>query len=118
MQLLLLLLKSGQTLISLSDQLPEEPRVHLREPYEVGGKTKLTLSPWPPYTDEKDILLSSDTLLTVVEPQDKLRDVYLAKIGKTLEDIQPKEEDKVLLTEEENVPEYVDENYEPLYIEQ
>ena len=118
MQLLLLLLKSGQTLISLSDQLPEEPRVHLREPYEVGGKTKLTLSPWPPYTDEKDILLSSDTLLTVVEPQDKLRDAYLAKIGKTLEDIQPKEDDKVLLTEEENVPGYVDENYEPLYLEQ
>ena len=118
MQLLLLFLKTGQILISLSDQLPEEPRVHLKEPYEVGGKTKLTLTPWPPYTDEKDILLSSDNLLTVVEPQDKLRDVYLAKIGKTLEDIKPKEDDKVLLTEEENVPEYVDENYEPLYLEQ
>ena len=123
MQLLLLILKTGQTLISLSDQLPEEPRVHLKEPYEVGGKTKLTLSPWPPYTDEKDILLSSDTLLTVVEPNESLRDTYLKKIGKTLEDIQPKEDDKMLLTEEENVPEenvpeYVDENYEPLYLEQ
>lgn len=123
MQLLLLILKTGQTLISLSDQLPEEPRVHLKEPYEVGGKTKLTLSPWPPYTDEKDILLSSDTLLTVVEPNESLRDTYLKKIGKTLEDIQPKEDDKILLSEEENVPEenvpeYVDENYEPLYLEQ
>ena len=116
MQLLLLLLKSGQTLISLSDQLPEEPRVHLKEPYEVGGKTKLTLAPWPPYTDEKDILLSSDTLLTVVVPQDKFRDAYLDKIGKTLDDITPREEEKVLLTEEENVPDY-DDDYEPLYTE-
>ena len=120
MQLLLLILKTGQTLISLSDQLPEEPRVHLKEPHEVGGKTKLTLSPWPQYTDEKDILLSSDTLLTVVEPNESLRDAYLKKIGKTLEDIQPKEDDKLLLNEEENVPdsEYVDETYEPLYLEQ
>ena len=117
MQLILLLLKTGQTIVSLSDQLPEEPRVHLRDPYEVGGKTKLTLTSWPPYTDDKDILLSSDNLLTVVEPDVKLRDAYLKKIGKTLEDIQPKEAEKVLLTEEENVPEYVDENYEPLYIE-
>ena len=117
MQLILLLLKTGQTIVSLSDQLPEEPRVHLRDPYEVGGKTKLTLTSWPPHTDDKDILLSSETLLTVVEPDAKLRDAYLKKIGKTLEDIQPKEPDRVLLTEEENVPDYVDENYEPLYVE-
>ena len=118
MQLLLLFLKTGQTIVSLSDQLPEEPRVHLKEPYEVGGKTKLTLTSWPPHTDEKDILLSSDSLLTVVEPNKNLRDAYLKKIGKTLEDIQPREE-KVLLTEDENVPEpgYVDENYEPFYVE-
>lgn len=118
MQLLLLLLQSGQTIISLSDQLPEEPRVHLKEPFEVTGKTKLTLTPWPPHTDEKDILLSSDSLLTVVEPNEILRDTYLQKIGKTLEDILPKQDDRVLLNEEENVPEYVDEDYEPLYIEQ
>ena len=97
---------------------PRSQGFTLKEPYEVGGKTKLTLSPWPPYTDEKDILLSSDNLLTVVEPQDKLRDAYLDKIGKTLEDIQPKEPEQVLLTEDENVPGYVDEDYEPMYIEQ
>ena len=118
MNILLLLLKTGQTIISLSDQLPEEPRVHLKDPYEVGGKTKLTLSPWPPYTDEKDILLTSDNLLTVVEPQVKLRDEYLKKIGKTLEEVTPKEPDKMLLSEEENVPEYVNEDYEPLYVEE
>jgi len=115
MQLLLLFLKTGQILISLSEQLEMEPRVHLIEPYEVNGKTKLTLTQWPPYSNEKDILMSSESLLTVVEPDDVIRDAYLKKIGKTLEDIQPKD-DKVLLNEEEEVGEYSeDEPYEPFY---
>ena len=116
MQLLLLFLKTGQILISLTEQLEMEPRVHLIEPFEISGKTKVTMTSWPPYTDETNILMSSDNLLTVVEPTDDIRDAYLKKIGKTLEDIQPKD-DKILLTEEENVPEYVDENYEPFYRE-
>ena len=120
MQLLLLFLKTGQILISLSEQLEMEPRVHLIEPYEVSGKTKLTLTSWPPYSNEKDILMSSDSLLTVVEPDDIIRDTYLKKIGKTLEDIQPKD-DKVLLNEGEEVPEVPDyseeEPYEPFYRE-
>ena len=33
-------------------------------------------------------------LLTVVEPNESLRDTYLKKIGKTLEDIQPKEDEQ------------------------
>ena len=111
------MLKTGQTLISLSEQLEWEPKVYLKQPYEVSGKTKVTLTPWPSYTDEKDILLHSDSLLTVVVPKDDIRDAYLKKIGKTLEDIQPVVDEQVLLTEEENVPGYVDENYEPLYQE-
>jgi hypothetical protein len=117
MQLLLLFLKTGQILISLSEQLEMEPKVHLIEPYEVSGKTKLTLTSWPPYSNEKDILMSSDSLLTVVEPDDTIRDLYLKKIGKTLKDIQPKD-DKVLLTEGEEIPEYSEEEpYEPFYRE-
>lgn len=116
MQLILLLLKSGQTLISLSEQLEYEPRCHLIQPYEVSGKTKVTLTSWPPYTDEKDILLHSDSLLTVVDPTEKLRDQYLKKIGKTLDDLKPSQE-QVLLNEDENVPEYIDDEYEPMYQE-
>ena len=110
------MLKTGQTLISLSEQLEWEPKCYLHQPYEVSGKTKVTLTPWPSYTDEKDILLHSDSLLTVVEPTEKIRDQYLKKIGKTLEDIQPQDQ-QVLLTEDENVPGYVDEDYEPMYTE-
>ena len=120
MNLLLFLLKSNQTLISLSEELEYEPKCHLIQPHEVTGKTKVTLTPWPPHTDEEHILLPSDTLLTVVQPTKSLADAYLKKIGKTYEDLQPKE-NKVLLTEDENVPELPpppEDDYEPQYIEE
>ena len=121
MNLLLFLLKSNQTLISLSDELDYEPKCHLMQPHEVTGKTKITLTPWPPHTEDIDILLSSDNLLTVVEPTKKLADAYLKKIGKTYEDLKPKD-NKVLLTEDENVPQVAvppedEDEYEPFYME-
>ena len=91
------------------------------QPHEVTGKTKITLTPWPPHTEDTDILLSSDNLLTVVEPTKKLADAYLKKIGKTYEDLKPKD-NKVLLTEDENVPQVAvppedEDEYEPFYME-
>ncbi len=90
------------------------------QPHEVTGKTKVTLTPWPPHTEDTDILLSSDNLLTVVEPTKKLADAYLKKIGKTYEDLKPKDE-KVLLNEDETVPQPAmppeDDEYEPYYVE-
>ena len=81
----------------------------------VSGKTKLSLQPWPEYTDDEHILLGSDSLLTVCEPTEAVRDSYLKKIGKTLEDF-TKEPEAVMLTEDETVPE--GEDYEPRYVEE
>ena len=121
MNLLLVLLKSGTTLIYLSEELEYEPKCHLIEPHEVTGKSKITLTPWPPHTDEKNILLHSDSLLTVVEPTLTLANQYLKKIGKTMEDLQTKD-NRVLLTEDENVPDLPppipEDEYEPQYIEE
>jgi len=120
MNLLLVMLKTGQTLVSLSEELEYEPKCHLIEPYEVTGKTKITLTPWPPLTEEKNILLHSDSLLTVVEPTLTLANQYLKKIGKTMEDLQTKD-NRVLLNEEENVPDLPpppEDDYEPQYIEE
>jgi len=91
----------------------------------VGGTTKVTLTPWPLYTDEKHILLHSDSLLTVMEPSDRIRDAYLKKIGKTMEDFTP-EPQPVLLNEDESVPDgapvrdtyYDEDDYEPRYTEE
>lgn len=122
MQLSLILLKhQNLSLVSLTDEMPAEPRVHLVQPYVVGGKTKLTLTPWPDHTNDVDILLHSESLLTVCDPTEELAELYLKKIGKTIEEIN-KDPDRVLLNEGENVldqltsPMYNDE-YEPRYIE-
>lgn len=83
----------------------------------VAGQTKVTLTPWPSYTSDPDILLNSDTLLTVCEPTDQVRDAYLKKIGKTLKDFEEAPA-PVLLNEEEAVPESTEDDYEPRYVEQ
>ncbi len=120
MNLLLVMLKTGQTLVSLSEELDYEPKCHLIDPHEVTGKTKITLTPWPPLTEETNILLHSDSLLTVVEPTLTLANQYLKKIGKTMEDLQTKD-NRVLLNEDENVPDLPpppEDDYEPQYIEE
>lgn len=81
----------------------------------VSGKTKLSLQPWPDYTEEKHILLNTDSLLTVAEPCPKLRELYLSKIGLTEDDLK-KDPPKELLTEGEELPDY-DDDYEPRYEE-
>ena len=122
MQLSLILLKHPDlSLVAQTEEMPAEPRVHLIQPYVVSGKTKLTLTRWPDHTDDEDILLHSDSLLTVCDPSEKLAELYLEKVGKTVEDM-TKEPDRVMLNEGENVfdeltsPMYNDE-YEPRYIE-
>jgi len=86
----------------------------------VSGKTKLSLQPWPDYTEDKHVLITSDNLLTVCEPSPAVRALYLKKIGLTEEDLIPDEieEDKVLLNENEDPAqeEWID-DYEPTYSE-
>ena len=107
-------------LIALSDQLDYEPKVHLYKPHIISGEKAIVMRPWPSpvFTDDRDILLHSDSLLTVAEPNPEIVKKYLKKIGLTLEDIKPKEDEKVLLNEDEQLPEdtWVD-DYEPNYDE-
>ena len=117
MKLTLLLLKTGQTLIAQTEELEWEPKCHMRDPFEVGGKTKVTLSRWPVHTGDTDILLNSSDLLTVCEPSIPVRDAYLSKIGKKAEDfVEDELATPVLLNEDESVPQ--GEDYEPRYIEE
>lgn len=110
-----MLLKTGQMLIAQSEQLEYEPKIHLIEPYEISGNTKVTLRRWPFYTDDIHILLNTDALLTVCEPSTKIKEAYIKKVGITEEDLKS-EPSPVMLTEDENVPEMDD--YEPRYIEE
>ena len=117
MDLMLLVLKTGETLISATEQLEMEPRCHLERPYLVGGKTKVTLTPWPAHSADQHIHLHSDSLLTVCEPSPVVKAMYLKKTNQKLEDFQPQEE-KVLLNEDEQMPSYTEnDEYEPVYQE-
>ena len=82
----------------------------------VSGKSKVTLTKWPDYTEDEHVLLTSDSLLTVCEPTDSLRTAYMKKQGLKEEDLVDKEQPE-LLTEDENRPDQDDE-YEPRYVEE
>ena len=122
MDLMLLVLKTGETLISATESLEHEPRCHLERPYIIGGKTKVTLTAWPPHSSDQHILLHTDSLLTVCDPSPTVRAMYLKRVGLTEDDFKPKEQ-PVLLNEDEQVPtgDYVTEDgiddYEPMYTE-
>ena len=117
MELQLLILSSGEQLIAYTDELPEEPSCHLYRPHTIGGKTKLTLTPWPSNSDDDHILFRSADLLTVCSPNEKAKAAYTAKVKPP--EVSPK---PVQLNEDEQIPnEYldaIDQNYEPRYIEE
>ena len=119
MNLGLIILRTGQILVSEMDEMDYEPKVHLTEPHEISGKTKVVLTKWPPYSKDSHILLRSDDLLTVCDPDDKIVGAYLKKVGKTLQDVtdSKKEPEPVILNEEVNPDIYDDDDYEPRYTE-
>jgi len=52
-----------------------EPDCKLINPYVVDGET---LTPWmKEYTEEKELMISSDKILTLVEPKEQLLKDYL-----------------------------------------
>ena len=74
MEVMLVILRTGLSLISKVEQLEEEPSCHLQDPYMV--KDDGTLHPWPLHTVDTDILLYSETLATIVEPTEEIRAKY------------------------------------------
>ena len=115
MNITLVILHTGEHIVSYAEVMEYEPRVHLVKPHLLGGKTKVTLTPWPQYSDDEHILLRSTDLLTECAPTDKIQELYIKKVGEMKVD---KPTEPVILTEEEQVPEYSDDDYEPRYIEE
>ena len=115
MDIAIVVLKSGLTLVTLLEQMDYEPAVHMFRPRTVSGKTKLTPSSWPEHTDDEHVLLNSDSLLTICEPTDKVRKAYEEKVKGATEALKPKQQ-PVILTEEENLLDS-DDDYEPRYQE-
>jgi len=108
MKVALLVLKSGVTLISYTDELEYEPKCHLFKPCTFTGKTKVTFSLFPQGAADEHILLNSSDLLTACAPLPELEAAYVKKVGAA-----PKTTKPMMLTEDEIVPE----EYEPRYVE-
>ena len=77
-QILLLLLVNDLKIISEIEDIGSnigEPDCKLINPYLVEGEV---LTPWmKEYTDEKELMISSDKILTLVEPKETLLKDYL-----------------------------------------
>jgi hypothetical protein len=77
-QILLLLLANNLKIISEIEDIGSnigEPDCKLINPYVVDGED---LSPWmEEYTNETELMISSDKILTLVEPKEKLLEDYL-----------------------------------------
>ena len=117
MNISLLLLKTGEYLVSQVEEMQYEPKVHLTSPYLVSGKTKVTLSVWPSYCSDDHVLLHSEVLQTVLTPLPEIRAAYLKKIGVTEEDLIEKAKPVMLNEDNQDWVDDVDE-YEPRYVEQ
>jgi hypothetical protein len=77
-QILLLLLVNGLKIISEIEDIGSnigEPDCKLINPYIIEGEV---MSPWmKEYTDEQELVISSDKILTLVEPKEALLKDYL-----------------------------------------
>lgn len=113
MNIALLVLENGTSLVAYTDELQYEPKCHMFRPHVISGKTKVVLTPWPEHSVDEHILLTSNRLLTVCKPTDKIKEAYEKKVPAPL----PKPSKPVILNEEETIPE-VDDDYEPRYVEE
>lgn len=72
----LLVLKNGTYLISYVEEVVADygmPNCRLITPYQI---VKDVISPFPKYTDQEEIMMSSDSFLTICDPSSMMEDMY------------------------------------------
>lgn len=78
MQIKLILLKDGTYVIADVEERETMPDCVLINPKRIDGTD---LENWPSYTDQKQIFLRSDDILTIVTPKDSLEALYKETVG-------------------------------------
>ncbi len=73
---LILLRQRSEYLLAKITELDEEPVYHLERCYEVAEEGELV--PFPKHSPQRDIFLTSDVVLTILEPSQTLLDKYNA----------------------------------------
>jgi hypothetical protein len=72
----LILLKTGTYVISYLTEMEMEPSVFLSDPKEVVDGETVTLRPFPRHSGQRNVLLYSDFLATIVDPDPILLKQY------------------------------------------
>lgn len=81
MALQVILLKNETVLIADVEEVGSEigePDCKLTNPYKVNED--MTLTVWPPFTDQNVVMMSSDSILTIVQPSVRLEGIYSAEV--------------------------------------
>ena len=71
---LLLLRQRSEYLIGKVTELDEEPSILIEKCYEVTGED--TITPFPKYSEQRDVFLTSDVVMTILDPSTKLLETY------------------------------------------
>ena len=71
---LILLRQRNEYLLAKITELDEEPVYLLERCYQVTDDEKII--PFPQHSSQRDLFLTSDVVLTIIEPSQKLLDLY------------------------------------------
>ena len=81
----LIIFKNNLVLVSRLEEvaatIPGEPDCKLIEPFELKGEY---LESWPSFSSQKEIMVSSDSFLTILEPDKHHLDNYQALTAKNV----------------------------------
>jgi len=81
----LIIFKNNLVLVSRLEEvaatIPGEPDCKLIEPFELKGEY---LESWPSFSSQKEIMVSSDSFLTIIEPDKQHLDNYQALTAKNV----------------------------------
>jgi hypothetical protein len=73
-----LLLKVDNVIITEIEEVPSElgePDCRIINPYQIDAEGELT--PWPEVTDQREMMIHSDSILTIVDPKPEIVKKYL-----------------------------------------
>ena len=71
---LILLQQRKEYLIGTITELDEEPSLLIENCYEVLGDEEIV--PFPKYSSQRDIFLTSESVMSILDPSKKLLDIY------------------------------------------
>jgi hypothetical protein len=77
----LLILKNSPDFYIIGNvtELDEEPSLLIENCYKVNGDNMLDV--FPKYTSQRDLFLTSDMVLTILDPSAELADAYKSAVG-------------------------------------